>query len=95
MIRITIERKGKAVKVTEFDDINKAGTWLVEDSYISNPDVTKVTWENVPGAVCDHGWLYRASVVEYFWVECHYCGKGIRFDQDDLTALAKTKGQLP
>lgn len=94
MIKITIERKGKPVKIVEFDDINKAGTWLVEDSYISNPDVTKVTWENVPGAVCDHRWMYRASIVEYLWVDCHYCGTGVRFDQGDLTDLAESKGLL-
>lgn len=92
MIKITIERKGKPVMVVEFDDVNKAGTWLVEDSYISNSDVTKVTWENLPDTDCGHHWLMNHGGRLEF--RCQYCGMEIRFFHGEMTEFAKTKGQL-
>lgn len=88
MIRITIKRKGQPLQVKEFDDINLAGRWLIEDSYMTNPDVISFTWENIPP--CEHVWGLWNSDEDDLEFTCTYnCGATAKISHGYVTAGVK------
>lgn len=90
MIRVTVDRFGKRELAKEFDDIQEAAKWLIEDSYMTNPDVRKIVWENL--AECDHIWNARNGKGDTgIGMYCGFCGKDMWFSHPEITTFAEAQ----